>query len=213
MAGEGSRYRYHCDICGEPVGLWNESSHKASAHPEVLAVQRSQGRRYILRYYPLAMIGLAVAGVSIILQQAWWRIGFLAGIYSMFAILLIFGAREWKVERSVRLDVVTSCAVCDSRMAIRDYQTHLRSIHPEIWRLARRSAWLLSPGIYVILVYVLVLVGVMVAAPMPDSFWSLVPALLFVPVFAWMVILAVVGIVLNQTRLKPARRNWQMSHP
>lgn len=191
----------------------NEYAHRASAHPEVLAVQKSQGRRYLLRYFPLAMIGLAVAGVSLLLHEGWWRIGFLAGIYSMFAILLIFGVREWKVERPVRLDVVTTCAVCDSPMAIRDVRTHMASTHPEMWRLMRRSAWLLNPGIYTILAYLLVLFGIMVALPMPDSFWNLVPALLFVPIFAWMAVLVIVGIVLDRTRLQPARRSWRMSHP
>ncbi len=213
MAQEGSRYRYRCDICGAAVGFWNEYDHRVSAHPEVLAVQRSLGQRYLTRYFPLAMIGLAVAAVSVFLQQAWWRIGLLAGLYSMFAVLLIFGVREWKVERPVRLAVVTSCAVCDSKMAMRDLQAHLRSTHPEIWRLARRSGWLLSPGMYVILVYFMVLIGLMVAAPMPDSFWDMIPVLLFGPVFAWMLMVIVVGIVLDRTRLRPARRNWRMSHP
>lgn len=193
--------------------MLNEDSHWRSAHPEVLRVRRRFARVYLVVYFPLAMASLILGSLALILQVSWWRIGFFAGIMGTFAALMAAGIREWKLEKPVRLRVITACPVCDARMPTADMRNHVEGTHPDIWRLVKQSYWLLNPGIFAVLAYLLVLLTMLILFDLPDSVWDALPFLLFVPIFSWMVILGVVGFVLDRTRLQPARESWRMLHP
>lgn len=153
----GKKPRYRCELCGDRVGFLDEFNHRMTVHPEVVAVQRALAREYLTRYFPIAMTALVLGSGPMILHDWWWRYGFLAGIYSMFAIMGVFGVRAWKREGPVRRRVTVSCGVCASRKVAADIRGHMFLHHPEVARAMARSAWLLTPTLLALLVYVLVM--------------------------------------------------------
>jgi hypothetical protein len=198
------RLRYHCDICGERIGMWSEFDHKMKAHPEVMAIQGSNRMRYAVWYFPAitAAIGLMV-GSALLHESWWWRLGVLGGIYAMFAILIVFGVKSWRRERPFRLQVSTACMVCGAQMQVKDVESHMSTEHPDVFRAVKRTAWLMTPTLLGFLVYLLALIGLLVFNVLP-AVRTLYLALVFVPLFTWMAIIAVVGFVLGKRYLKHA---------
>jgi hypothetical protein len=159
------------------------------------------------------MLFFVLAFLSVAAQQPWSRLGLLAGIYAMFAVLIVGGVRAWKQERSLHLNVKVSCAVCDEKIPKRDLDSHLLGMHPQIYRLMRATSWLLGPTIYGFLGYLFVLLGVMVMEVLGEGFWSVVLWLVIGPVFGWMIILVIVGVSIDRRYLRPARAEWRGMHP
>jgi hypothetical protein len=197
------RLRYHCDICGERIGMWSEFDHKIRAHPEVMAIQRSDRMRYAVWYFPAitAAIGLMVG--SALLHESWWRFGVLAGIYAMFAALFVFGVKSWRRERPFRLQVSTTCMVCGARMQVKDVESHTSMEHPDVFRAMKRTQWLMTPTLSAFLIYMLGLISLLALNMWRADYQSLI-VLLFVPLFGWMAIVAMIGLVLGKRYLKHA---------
>ena len=206
-------WRFRCEICGQPVGFWDESDHRRTAHPELMAVYRQIGQRYLVRYFPLAMLALVFAVVSVIIHDWWWRLGLLLGLYSMFAILIVFCVFAWKKEKPVQLDIEVACPVCDRKVTKKELRPHLSEVHAEIYRLMKRTFWLLGPTLYGFLIYLLVLIGLIILDVFGKSFLAYALLLLFGPLFAWVTILAVVGVYMGRRYLRPARMAWQVLRP
>src|SRR5207245_2082608 len=83
----------------------------------------------------------------------------------------------------------------------------------EIYRLMKRTFWLLGPTLYGFLIYLLVLIGLIILDVFGKSFLAYALLLLFGPLFAWVTILAVVGVYMERRYLRPARKAWQVLRP
>src|SRR2546428_13946209 len=77
----------------------------------------------------------------------------------------------------------------------------------------QRTFWLLGPTLYGFLIYLLVLIGLMILDVFGKSFLAYALLLLFGPLFAWVTILAVVGVYMERRYLRPARKAWQVLRP
>ena len=215
VADARQKYRFRCDICGEPIGMLNEASHKQAAHADIMNLRRSMSARYLRRYLPLALFGLVLGGFSVFIHQWWWRLGFLGGIYLMLVVLVVFVRRAWREEKPLHRAIRLRCPVCDVQMSSQDLRIHLPAEHPEIYRLMKRTAWLLVPALWVFLVYVFALIGVQILGWVPESSLTSGVWYLFLigPLVVWMLVIAAVGIILNRTKLRPARESWRNSRP
>src|SRR3989449_2390774 len=131
----------------------------------------------------------------------------------MFAILTVFGVFAWKKEKPVQLDIEVACPVCDRKVTKKELRPHLSEVHAEIYRLMKRTFWLLGPTLYGFLIYLLVLIGLIILDVFGKSFLAYALLLLFGPLFAWVTILAVVGVYMERRYLRPARKAWQVLRP
>ena len=138
VADARQKYRFRCDICGEPIGMLNEASHKQAAHADIMNLRRTMSARYLRRYLPLALFGLFLGGFSVFIHQWWWRLRFLGGIYLMLVVLVVFVRRAWREEKPLHRAIRLRCPVCDVQMSSQDLRIHLPAEHPEIYR--ERSA-------------------------------------------------------------------------
>lgn len=202
-----------CEICREPVPRLNNESHMRAAHPDIVAVQRIAGLRYLTLYLPLSLVAAIFAVISGTLQAWWWRIGLLAGIYAICGLHLLSLIQEWRAEKPLRLRVVIPCAVCGERMQSAALLDHIRAVHPAIGRVAARAPWIIWPGVFVPVGYVMLLGGLAILGFFDKAFWDLFPVLGFVPLLAYLVALVVASQVLYRRYLRPAQREWRAAHP
>lgn len=178
-----------------------------------MAVRKAAGLRYLTMYLPLSAVAVIFAVISGTQQAWWWRIGLLTGIYAACALHFLPLIQEWRSEKALRLRVVIPCAICGERMQSAAVLDHMRSAHPAVGRVAARGLWIIWPGIWLLVGYVMLLGAIAILGFFDSLIWDLFPVLAFVPLVAYLVVLVAAAQVFDRRYLRPAKRQWQAAHP
>lgn len=113
-----------------------------------MAAIRSSRQSKAIWYIPTVVAALALVVVSALGREWWSRFGILGGIYTLMGAVVVFGIRSWRRERPLRLQVRTLCMAYGERMTAQDLESHMATMHPDVFRAMKRTAWLMTPTLF-----------------------------------------------------------------